>query len=152
VECLFFGCWGRPGHGLFSAGGRAAPRHPVFDLGWELDGTLAPRRASDGEVFALLGLTQDERRRRGRRSSECPLGQYLTHLMDWPRMSGAKWTVVSWWDRCQGDDRSGCNSAVLLEGEHSAEEVVRALRENFPTVLENLARAGVELCPVPAKT
>jgi hypothetical protein len=150
AECLFFGCWGRPGHGLFASGGRPSPRHRVFDLGWELDGTLAPKRSSDGVVFSLSGLKPDERYRLDRHSTECPQGQYLVHLLDWPLMSTTKWAAASWWDRCQGDDRAGCNSTVLLEGGHSAEEVVQALRDHFPTVLGNLARAGVELRPVPA--
>jgi hypothetical protein len=58
------------------------------------------------------------------------------------------YTAISWWDRNQGDTRGACNSTVLLEGTHTADEMVAALREHFPHVAANLAKAGIELVEV----
>jgi len=78
------------------------------------------------------------------RADEYPQGQFLRHELD----NG--FTVLQWWDRCQGDSRGACNSTILLEGKHTTEELLAALAEHFPHVLENLKRAGVELVEVSA--
>lgn len=69
-------------------------------------------------------------------------GQSLLHHLD------TGFTAIQWWDRCQGDTRGACNSTVLLEGKHTAEEMLAALREHFPHVLANLEKAGVKLVEV----
>jgi len=93
-------------------------------------------------VFAATGLTPNERSSIGYRAQECPQGQFLLHVLD----NG--FTAIQWWDRCQGDTRGACNSTVLLEGQHTAEEVLAAAREHFPHVLENLERGGP---PIPER-
>jgi hypothetical protein len=75
-------------------------------------------------------------------SSEYPQGQFLVHHLD----SG--YTAMAWWDRCQGDTRGACNSTILLEGRHTAEEMLAALQKHFPHVLANLEKHGVKLVEV----
>jgi hypothetical protein len=110
-----------------------------------LDGNLAPRivrRSPEVLCWAGRGKTVEERRYLQHESSECIQGQFLLHLLD------TGYTAIAWWDRTQGDSRSGCNSTVLLEGEHTAEDMLTALRTHFPTVLANLTKAGVQLVDV----
>jgi len=105
-----------------------------------LDGTLAPRRNREGGIcWEGQGKTDNERSRIKSNSGECPQGQYLLHVLD----NG--FTAIQWWDRRQGDGRGACNSTVLLEGVHAADEMVAALEQQFPHVLSNLKNAGVEL-------
>jgi len=145
-EVFFFGCHGRPGHELWAPGWLTTV-HPLFGLGWDLDGEYAPRLTREGGVTSMSVASDSLKRFQIRHASrECPQGQYLRHVRE---SRGGTWTIVSWWDRCQGDERESCNSTVLMEGGRPAGEVLSALRKNFPGVLENLARRGVELCPVP---
>jgi hypothetical protein len=76
-------------------------------------------------------------------SEEYQQGQFLRHEL-------LGFTALQWFDRCQGDIRGACNSTILLEGVHTSEEMLAALAEHFPHVLENLKRAGVELVEVEA--
>jgi hypothetical protein len=145
-RCFYFGCWNRPGHYLHAPGGHVSWQEQVtlFGNGFHLDGTLAPRKNSAGQVFwVALAKDDDNNRERFRYAgSECPQGQFLCHVLD----NG--FTAIQWWDRCQGDTRGACNSTILLEGEHTAEEMIAALEEHFPHVLANLKRGGVELVQV----
>ncbi len=54
-------------------------------------------------------------------------------------------TMLAWWDRAQGDTRPNCSTALIAEGEHDASAMLAELAARFPTVLDNLRRAGVEL-------
>lgn len=151
-RCLYFGCWNRPGHYMHDDRGRWAHGGGVehYNAGRRhLDGSLAPRRkkamygAAGGQIL-WRGSVPDQAA--GQRitydSEECPQGQFLRHELD----NG--FTALSWWDRCQGDGRSACNSTILLEGVHTSAELLAAAAEHFPHVLENLKRAGVELVEV----
>ena len=145
MKCFFFGCWNDAGHYLFAPGGRALHHDLSERVVWygdrvHLDGTLAPRRDRAGRI-GWVGRTGRARGGFEYASGECDEGLYLVHVLD----NG--FTAMSWWDRCQGDTRPGCNSTVLLEGVHTEAEMLAALRENFPHVLENLRKAGVELRP-----
>lgn len=137
-ECFYFGCWNEPGHYLFAPGGKSVYRRDVdYYTGGSgkrrhLDATLAPRKM--GREIVWSG--QDERF--DYRSEEMPQGHYLCHKLD----NG--FTAVQWWDRCQGDTRGACNSTILFEGNHTAEEVLAAGRKHFPHVFENLARGGTK--------
>jgi hypothetical protein len=124
-------------------------RHPAGYFGADrvsLDGTLAPRklhaRYDGGLRWVGEGKTRKERLDIEYSTGECPQGQFLLHVLD----NG--YTAIQWWDRCQGDQRYGCSSTVLLEGAHTAEEMLAALREHFPHVLANLDRAGIKLVEV----
>lgn len=88
------------------------------------------------------GSARQDRRKQSRveyeyDSEEFPQGEFLLHHLD----NG--YTAIQWWDRCQGDTRSGCNSTVLVKGVHTAAEMLEALRQHFPHVVANLERAGI---------
>ncbi len=102
---------------------------------------FAPQRKSGGPI--VFGDNRNHRDQDRYNATECPQGQFLRHRF-------GKWTLIQWWDRCQGDKRGACNSTLLLEGEHTTEGMIAALKEHFPHVLENLEKAGVELVEVHA--
>lgn len=169
MRVYFFGCWNESGHFLHAPRGRRLWDDRVTYYGGaariHLDGTLAPRRASralysytrprrllvDEGALCWAGqfADHDERSRIGWETAEYPQGQFLLHVLD----SG--FTAIQWWDRCQGDTRGACNSTLLVEGKHTAEEMLAALQEYFPHVVANLERAGVKLVdasPAPDET
>lgn len=147
-RCFYFGCWNVSGHYLFVPGGHSLPyaeEQKIVYYGHHrhLDGTLAPRKLRDYYGGALCWGGQDPVAVLGRKdmdinhqSSEYPQGLFLRHELD----NG--YTAIQWWDRCQGDTRGACNSTILVSGKHTSEEMLAALRENFPHVLENLQRGG----------
>lgn len=150
--CLFFGYQPHGGHVLQVPGGGSAWREvgeaPNYYGGAErihLDGTLAPKkyRRTGALCWEGQGRTRETRQRLHYDSDEYPQGQFLRHVLD----NG--YTAIAWWDRTQGDGRGACNSTVLLKGEHTTVEMLAALAQHFPHVLENLKRAGVELVEVP---
>lgn len=100
---------------------------------------FAPQLSRSGKI--VFGDTRNHRDWERYNASECPQGQFLRHTFH-------GYTLLQWWDRCQGDKRGACNSTVLLEGEHSTEEMLAALKEHFPHVLANLEKAGVQLVEV----
>ncbi len=140
--CLFFGCWGRPGHHLVGPGGSRVvgqsdlPNSEAYDLCNALDSGFAPRRTSSGLI--VFGLATFGMGWEIRTAEELPQGQFLRHRH-------GRWTLLQWWDRCQGDTRGACNSTVLLEGDRTTGECLAALRTSFPEVVANLDRHGVEL-------
>lgn len=142
-RAFFFGCWNETGHFMWRPGKRwAGDFDRAFHGDYErphLDGSYAPRtRLSDGAiVWDALGHGKD-RWRLLNRSEERPQGEFLLHRRD-------GFTLIAWWDRTQGDTRGACNSTFLLEGDHGVAGMLAGLAERFPHVLENLARAGVEL-------
>lgn len=141
-----------PGRGfdLMEPGGRptwrevrGGPLDPM-GAGAVLDGGFAPRRgrprtALQGAIiWRAQAADQNARYRIDRDSDECPQGEYLLH-----RWQG--FTLLAWWDRTQGDARGNCSTTLLVEGEHDASAMLAELAARFPTVLDNLRRAGVEL-------
>jgi len=146
-RCFYFGCWNnKPGHYL-----RAADGHPYggkdlleyYDGRRHIDGTLAPRRTDDGDLcWSGQGAKLEDCQRITFRSIEYPQGQFLLHHLD----NG--FTAIQWWDRTQGDGRGACNSTILLEGRHTADEMLAALEQYFPSVLQNLTKAGIKLLEV----
>ncbi len=134
ARVLFFGCWNEAGHHLVQPGGRQVTwlsAEERYRLSRELDGAFAPQRTRNGRIFCAHGAS----------AQECPQGQFARH-------QHAGYSLIAWWDRCQGDTRFNSSSTVLLEGEHTSEELLAALAEHFPSVLENLRRNGVELVEV----
>jgi len=118
------------------------------DEAWQLchiDGWFAPKRGRSGKLcWQAQAKTVEEDHALHwdiRDSAEYPQGQFLRHRH-------GKWSLLQWWDRAQGDKRGACNSSILLEGEHTTEELLAALKEHFPHVLANLDKAGVELVEV----
>ena len=150
-EVYYFGRWNGPGHYLYRNVGWYTStsnyqRVLYFGDRVHIDGNLAPRRVNetDNIVFGGQGKTIDDRARARmrNRSQECDQGQFLLHALD----NG--FTAIQWWDRCQGDKRGACNSTILLAGERTAGEMLSALDEHFPSVRENLKRAGIDLVQV----
>lgn len=143
-RCFYFGCWGRAGHFLHAPSGR--PVYRSDDLVYygsprqHLDGSLAPRKHEHDGRLCWSGQVTDEAITY--RSEEYPQGRFLLHHLD------TGFTAIQWWDRTQGDSRGACNSTILLEGEHTAGEMIAALHEHFPTVAANLKAAGIELVEV----
>jgi hypothetical protein len=86
-----------------------------------------------------MGETREKSNRILYDSEECEQGLFFLHHLD------TGFTAVQWWDRTQGDERGGCNSTVLLEGRHTAEEMLEALAKHWPQILANLTRANVQL-------
>lgn len=146
MSVYFFGCWNKPGHFLYGPRGAYVYMREIDIVtryrggdgkDHHLDSTLAPRELGGRIIWkSKAGLPSN------RNGSECAQGQFLRHVLS----NG--FTALQWWDRCQGDTRGACNSTVLVEGERTTEEMLAALRENFPSVVENLERAGVKLVEV----
>lgn len=133
--CLFFGCWGSPGHYLFAPSGGKPKLTPQesYDISCKLDGALAPSRTPGGSIVYGGHMRA--------RYGECPQGVFLRHRLD-------EWSLLQWWDRNQGDARPACNSTILLRGEHTSEELLEALAHHFPQVLRRLEDANVFLVEV----
>jgi len=156
-RAFFFGCWNAPGHHLHDPTGNRVRDVDAGPFGMyrgvPLDSNYAPRSATcaikivgqtiaPGQVcWNAQGDTQDERRKIFYASVECPQGSYWLHRRD-------GFTMISWWDRAQGDTRPNCNSTFLLEGEHTAEVMITKLAACFPHVVMNLNLAGVEFKPL----
>jgi hypothetical protein len=140
--CLFFGCWNQPGHFLVGPGRSrfVLTTQEESQLPGLLDGRFAPRRTRDGGICFGLPYHGNSSHELNN-SQEFPQGHFARHRLE-------RWTLIQWWDRCQGDGRGACNSTVLLEGEHTTEEMLAALAEHFPHVLANLKTHGVELVEV----
>lgn len=123
--------------------------HPLLDpFTVPLDGGYAPRRARAGTrtagalgpiVWRAQGVDVEARRRIEYDSDECPQGEYLHHLDVYG------FTALAWWDRTQGDRRGNCSTTLLAEGDHDISAMLDQLAADFPGVLDNLRRAGVEL-------
>lgn len=145
MTCYFFGCWGQPGHYLVGPGGSYVPSiSKVTSYGdhIHIDGSLAPRMKDGRVTWVGSGATPRDRELITSYSAELPQGQFMLHWLD----NG--FTAIQWWDRQQGDMRGACNSTVLLEGIHNVETMLAAARQHFPSVLENLKKAGIELVEV----
>jgi len=140
-RCLFFGCWGQPGHCLIAPSGTSRtglPSDEAWALAEALDGAFAPRRGRDGAIVCGNHYVYEGR---AYGTEECAQGEFLRHRL-------GKWSLLQWWDRCQGDTRGACNSTILLEGERTTAELLQALETRFPSVLENLKQHGVKLVDV----
>lgn len=162
--CFYFGAWGYPGHYFRGPMMNGRPIYPndrvrvvcngvvygperVCHFGdmIHIDANLAPmRNKRTGELcWGGQGATRDDRLRIRDGAEEYPQGQFLRHVLD----NG--FTAIQWWDRNQGDTRRACNSTILLWGEASTTDLIIASGKYFPTVLQNLQRAGVDLVEVP---
>ena len=111
IEPLYFGCraYDAPGHYLFSPGMRYA----------------------DDDLFERL-----------RDSNDTHLDGGYLKAQKVPDVPGRAafiqvngYSIVTWWDR-SGDKRGGSNSAFILSGDHTPQEVMRQGAEYFPDVLK----------------
>lgn len=109
-EVLFFGCWSRVGHHLWTPRGQISDRRDLERIGGKsLDGDFAPH-------LSHLGYCN------------CPQieGSAALHHLD-------GWTILSFWDRSI-DRRKGSNSSFLARGELSFGEMVAVAKEHYPEV------------------
>ena len=140
----FFGCWNAAGHYLFAPGGRTVyatdgRREIEVVDGIHLDANYAPRRDRSGQtIWSAMGANIEARQRLTYRSEEMEQGAFLRH-------ERGGFTLISWWDRTQGDDRGGCNSTLLVEGSHPSEVMLMILGESFPHIVANLESSGIRL-------
>lgn len=153
LEVYYFGCWGQPGHFWFLPGGawpKALWLRPVEAVWPWIDGGWAPRHWKQDRntyralvkdptcCFVMEGRTPDERRQIRNDTEEYDQGEFLCHVKD-------GWTLMSWWDRTQGDHRSACNSSIIARAELPCDQMYALLCKHFPSVAQNLVRAGVTL-------
>jgi hypothetical protein len=141
------GCWLEAGHYLHDRRGRTV-ENPALDT-LPLDGGYAPRRHG-GTHEVGVAAAHKERRDRDRfhhKSDELPQGQFARTIVT---SNGDVYTIISWWDRTQGDTRGNCSSCFVVRGDHaySSEAMVAALPRHFPKQAARLAAAGVQLVEV----
>lgn len=149
MRAFFHGVLGRSGHFLHTPDGQTLYNDPLErpDGKAHLDPCYAPRVGLRGKVrgvpvcWAAQGATLEERQRILYDSEEHPQGAFLRH-------EHAGFSFIAWWDRTQGDTRPNCNSAFLLEGTHSSDDLYLALAIHFPRVAQNLMNARVKLYEV----
>lgn len=151
MKAYFFGCWNESGHFWWLPDGQRLRFDEenllVFPF---IDGGYAPRRWKEGHFIyrhlvknALVcfrgeGETDEVQRRIESDTIEHPQGQFLVHYI-------RGFSLMSWWDRTQGDTRANCNSSLVVEGIHNSTDLHLALLQSFPHVQRNLMRAGVVL-------
>jgi hypothetical protein len=146
----------QPGHHLVGRDGRweSAKDCPFYRDDGQLDGGYAPRRwtkyrppswiaLEGGVVFTMMaGRDNPEARHQLQYGSEeLEQGCFLRH-----EVLGC--TLISWWDRTQGDLRGACNSTFIVEGSHGVSDMLRWFPEAFPRQARCLADAGVALVNV----
>ena len=155
MTALFFGCWNGAGHFWWQPGGeRVVSRNePIIR---RIDGGYAPRRwRSDLHLrrhlvknpaccFIVEQIDEQNQRHIEYDTVEYEQGAFAIHpLLIGPNFEPA--TLMSWWDRTQGDTRPGCNSNLLVSGVHNAADMHIELLGGFPRVQSNLTRAGIIL-------
>lgn len=111
---LYFGCVGESGHYLWSPG-RAADDPPMKRAWHEI------HRLPWGQ-HVDTGLCPTDTRKEG-----IALHHVAFDVNDLP------WTAVSFWDSTV-DKRPGSCSVFIVEGAHTAEQVIALSREAFPTI------------------
>ena len=142
------GCWLEPGHYLFDSRGRTVrdrdARFPLAGM-TGLDAGYAPRRHKRWGAICYTsqcGGFAEGRSRLFSDSEELPQGQFLRH---WFEARDA--TMLTWWDRAQGDTRGNCNSCFIVKGEHSTADMLEAFPKLFPLQAKCIEDGG----PVPAR-
>lgn len=136
-EVYYFGCWGRPGHYLWTPTGRRAANDECTP--WrlsELDGELAGDTVAEDNRRARL-----ERQPIGWcRSEDQPEGVVRHHQRGhWIRHDWrGHWTAISFWDR-SCDSRPGSNSAFIARGDMTGAEMLALFERSFPAVWERIA-------------
>lgn len=145
TPCWWFGVWpgNGSGHGLYTISGRSA--YDALPFNYErLDGGYAPKQNSAyGITFKYEHSEETVRRKVEYNCEELPQGQFLRHRIE-------DITFISFWDRSHGDKRPGCNSAYLVRGDHTSEQMVKWLGRHFPKQAHDLYKAGVTLVEVKA--
>lgn len=119
IPMFYFGCWGSPGHFPFMKGGH----HSREYANWPK--SIWPR--IDAGFCKRLPKSWDE----SSVKAEPQCGYTLTVIDGF--------TILAWWDRT-GDSRPNSNSALIMQGEHSAETMFRVGRADFPEIFQRQAQ------------
>ena len=106
LDALYFGCWDRAGHFLWTPAGVYLSSIAEREL------PLALRSETLDGGYAPMGPEEE--------------GRALVHLVHGR-------TVLAFWDRSV-DARGRCSSAFILKGHLSFDEAVAAARAAFPTI------------------
>lgn len=56
------------------------------------------------------------------------------------------WTCIAFWDR-SGDTRQGSNSAFLMEGTHTFDEMLKLAYEHFPVIFRRFGFPIIDVTP-----
>jgi hypothetical protein len=56
------------------------------------------------------------------------------------------WTCIAFWDR-SGDYRRGSNSAFLMEGTHTFDEMLKLSYEHFPKIFQRFGFPIIDVTP-----
>lgn len=135
------GCWLDSGHHLFTRNGKSVYDALPFNEA-RLDSGYAPRKVdATYKIDYAIRWDRENKRRLDYVSEELPQGQFLRHVID-------GFTILSWWDRTQGDTRGGCNSCYVVEGEHTSEQMLKWFPKHFPKQAAQLEAAGIRLVEV----
>lgn len=109
-DIYYFGCWDTSGHYLHDVYGNTGRSQDVKDelpFPWtELDGTFCP------------GANAED-------SKQVEGSAKLTHVEGW--------TILAFWDRTV-DTRGNSHSTYVMRGKHTGEEMLEAIKQNFPGV------------------
>ena len=140
------GCWLEAGHYLFTRNGRHAYGSPLDRFC--LDGGFAPRRRLGSGLIVRAGLVPEDRRSAlMNKSEELPQGQFARGVVS---LDDGPYTIISWWDRTQGDTRSNCSSCFIVAGDHTSEAMLAAFPRHFPVQAARLEKASIQLVEVDA--
>ena len=167
---FFFGVWNTPkeiednraslGHYWFKPGGAWAPssgavRLVAHTFDW-IDGGYAPREwrgdrivhrnlvANPACCYVTEAKTPDDRRRILWDTNEMAQGMFLVHHKR-VLPTDEVWSLMSWWDRSQGDTRPACCSNIAARGQLTCDELFDLLRTHFGHIIQNIANAGIVL-------
>lgn len=113
VKTYYFGCIDQPGHYMFSS----PKSYSLEDR----------RRTADFAYTNPWGTKID--------GGLCSVGQQFEGWANLHHKDG--WTALSFWDRSV-DDRPGCNSNFLAEGDFSFDDMLSLARIHFPEVVNRL--------------
>ena len=111
-DLLYFGCWRARGHYLWTRHGQMSARRDLERIGpRNIDGDFAPHPTPHRNGYC-----------------DCPQveGTAALHHVE-------GWTILAFWDRSV-DGRRGSNSAFLVYGEHSFDDMLALSRGHFGEV------------------
>lgn len=125
MRVFYFGCWGGPGHYVWTPNGRHA--RPEMAGPWtpgELDAPTTDWRGPTGHGVTPVDRDQKQ-------------GVWRLSLRD---TAAGMWTAIGAYDRTE-DRRFGSVAVFVAEGEHGEEQMKRIAAEHFPAVWARITGA-----------
>lgn len=131
------GCWLQAGHHMFARRGYSHRECPLYNLTGLDTGFTPMRHQRTGNIVYSwqCGGFDQARQKLFYRSEELPQGQFLRHYF-------RDCTMLTWWDRSQGDTRGNCNSCYIVKGEHTSTEMLEWFPKFFPAQVQCIAEGG----------